>query len=246
MQRMLANIFYGLWLCSAISVEAAQATVAVATNFKTAAEQLAAAFNASHPHQITLVSGSTGKLNTQISLGAPFDLFLAADRERPAQLIASGLAVPGTLHTYAVGQLALLGQAHVDENTLSGDNFRSLAIANPALAPYGRAAIEVLTHLNLTEKVRHKIVRGQNVGQAYMLISSGNASIGLIASTLLQPEDQPYSWLIPSHYHTPVEQALVMLKRGAKNAAASDFLAFIHSQRGSDMIRDFGYLAPAS
>ncbi len=246
MQQIIPTLFFCITLVSTANVYGAHATVAVATNFKTTAEQLVQSFTTEHTHGITLVSGSTGKLFTQIVYGAPYDLFLAADRERPARLIADGLAVAESQYTYALGQLALLGQHPVDQSTLTSGKYDKLAIANPALAPYGRAAMEMLAHLQLTEQTLPKLVRGQNIGQAYVLVASGNAELGLVAFSMLQPNDAGNSWLVPSEYHAPVEQDLVLLLHGENNPAAQAFLAFIRSPTAADLIRAAGYLTPAS
>jgi len=231
-----------LW---AAAGHAGQATVAVATNFKLPAERLSELFHQQQPeHRIRLVSGSTGKLYTQILHGAPFDLFLAADSERPALLETQGLSVAGTRRTYALGQLALLGQTPTNRDTLSAGQFRSLAMANPQLAPYGLAAQQTLTGLGVAISEKTRLVYGENVGQAYAMVATGNAELGLVARSLLQPNDQ--AWLVPSHLHAPIRQQLVLLQRGADNHAATAFLGFLRSAEAAAAIAAFGYLTEPS
>ncbi len=231
-------------LLYASTAHAGQATVAVATNFKIPAQALIDLFHQQQPqHRIRLVSGSTGKLFTQIMHGAPFDVFLAADVERPARLESNGTAVVGTRRTYAVGQLALLGQAPTFEHTLKGE-IDSLAMANPQLAPYGLAAQQTLAELGVEIGPRVKVVYGENVGQAYAMVASGNAELGLIARSMLQPSDR--AWLVPSHLHTPIRQQLVLLQRAADNDTALAFLAYLNGADASAAIEAFGYLIETS
>lgn len=234
-----------IMLACAAAVQASQATVAVATNFKIPAAQLAERFQQRHPeHQIRLVSGSTGKLYTQILHGAPFDLFLAADSARPALLERQGLSVTGTRATYALGQLALLGQAPTNQDTLLNGNYRSLVMANPQLAPYGLAAEQVLAGLGVELGTDVKLVYGENVGQAYAMVATGNAELGLVARSLLKQADQ--AWLVPNHLHTPIRQQLVLLQRAAHNTTALAFLSFLRSADAAAAIEAFGYLTEPS
>ena len=217
----------------------------MATNFKIAAQNLTELFHQQQAqHRIRLVSGSTGKLYTQILHGAPFDIFMAADVERPALLEERELAVPGSRRTYAVGQLALLGRTPTDADTLSRGQFRSLAMANPQLAPYGLAAEQTLKHMRVQLGDEVKVVYGENVGQAYAMVASGNAELGLIAHSLVRERD--HAWLVPNGYHMPIRQQLVLLQRAADNTAAQTFLAFLRGADAERMIQTFGYLPAAS
>ncbi len=225
--------------------QAGQATVAVATNFKVPAERLVTLFQAQHSeHRIRLVSGSTGKLYTQIIHGAPFDIFMAADAERPTLLEERGLAVDGSRRTYALGQLALVAQTPVDADTLRDPGIKSLAMANPKLAPYGLAAQQTLQHLQVELPDSVKVVYAENVGQAYAMVISGNAQAAFVARSLLNANAD--AWLIPGHYHEPIRQQLVLLHPGAENAAALAFLAFLESDDTAALIHSFGYLPVAS
>lgn len=219
------------------------AYVAVATNFRATAEQLTAAFHSESPHRLAIVSGSTGKLFNQVKHGAPYDLFLSADESRAQRLIDEGFAVPCSRATYAVGQLVLIGQTPVGQKELQESKFRNLAMANPKLAPYGLAAAQTLTYLELTDELADKIVMGENVGQAYAMVVTGNAEVGLVAYSLVEPAKQANVWLIPDFYHDPIKQDLVLLNRGQANPAAIAFRQFILSTAGAGIIAAAGYLA---
>lgn len=208
------------------------ALVAVAENFAKTAAGLLPAFEVETGYKITLSSGSTGQLYGQVINGAPYDAFLAADQARPALLEQAGLS----LHriTFARGLLALMHTTGVaSEASLHGD-FRHLAIANPALAPYGLAAKQVLETLELWQALQGRIVMGQNVGQAYALVASGNAELGLVARSYVLGS----SWAVPEEYYTPILQDAVLLR---ENRAAAAFLNYLETERAQAAIRAAGY-----
>lgn len=228
---------------------AGEALVAVAANFAEVLQQLEAEFERASGHELTVVSGSSGKLYAQISQGAPFDVLLAADRERPQMLEDAGLAVPGTRFTYAIGRLALWSPkpdyvAADGATTLRKAEFRRLAIANPALAPYGVAARETLERLGLYEQLRHRLVIGENIGQAFAMVATGNAELGLVAmSYVTSPRNEWHGsrWEVPGQYHTEIRQDAVLLKRAAENTAATALLDWLRSPRARALIENFGY-----
>lgn len=226
------------WMCSAT---AAHTNVAVATNFRLTTTALVQAYMQQSQHQVTIISGSTGKLYAQILHGAPFDLFLSADQTRPLQLVESGLAVAESRKTYAYGRLVLLGNQTVNLNSLTQGDFHHLAIANPKLAPYGVAAMQTLDYLGLSHQAQSKLVLGDSVGQAYAMVVTGNADLGLVAKSVVRVEDQANTWPIPISYHQPILQDLVMLTAGADNDAAQGFAAFVLSCDGQAVIEAFGY-----
>ena len=227
------------------SVRAETALMAVAANFAKSAERLAEAFTAESGHQLTISTGSTGALAAQIRNGAPFTLFLAADAERPAELEAAGLTVPGTRFTFAVGRLVLWTpdprwNLADPAAALSDPALRQLAIANPKPAPYGRAAQETLTALGLWEAIEPKLVRGADIAQTFQFVASGNADLGFVA--LSQVVDQSGGrWDVPQNLYTPIRQQAVLLRPGKDNAAAKAFLDFLRSQAGQAIIRGAGY-----
>jgi len=228
---------------------AEQALVAVAANFSEVMERLKADFERETGHELTVTVGSTGKLYAQIHHGAPFDVLLAADQERPIRLESEGLAVAGSRFTYAVGRLTVWspkkGRVGADgEATLRAGDFRSVSLANPALAPYGVAAKETLEQLGLWTTLETKLVMGQNIGQAHALVASGNAELGFVAlSYVLSPRNkQPGSrWDVPETLYTPIRQDAVLLSRAAENSAARAFLSFLQSEPVRKLIESYGY-----
>jgi molybdate transport system substrate-binding protein len=229
---------------------AEEALIAVAANFSEVIEKLEADFEAAGEHDITIATGSTGKLYAQIKNGAPFDILMAADRHRPALLEEEGLAVAGSRFTYAVGRLTLWSAdpGLVAENgaeTLRAGAFRKLAIANPDLAPYGEAARETLEALGLYDALESKIVLGENIGQTHALVATGNAELGFVAlSYVLSPRNEfPGSrWDVPRELHAPIRQDAVLLTRAADNAAGLAFLEYLKSEGARSVIESFGYL----
>ncbi len=230
-------------------VAAESALVAVATNFAEVAQKLSLEFERDNNHRITLTAGSTGKLYAQITNGAPFDLLLAADSERPTVLEKSGNAVSGTRTVYAIGRLTLWSPdpglfSTPGREILERGAFRSLAIANPSLAPYGMAAKQTLQSLGVWESSRNRIVMGENVGQAHAMVATRNVEFGLLALSLAvsSRNDQPGSrWDVPADLHAPIYQEAVLLLHGAENPAARAFLEFLNSKAARATIKSFGY-----
>lgn len=228
---------------------AGEAVVAVAANFSEVAERLAKDFERESGHRLTFVAGSTGKLYAQIANGAPFDAFLAADQESPGRLEKEGLAFAGSRFTYATGRLTLWsgepGRIGRDgAATLRQGKFRRLAIANPALAPYGAAAQRTLESLGLWQRFKDRIVMGETIGQAHALVATGNAELGFVAlSSVLSPRNETRGsrWDVPSDLHAPIHQDAVLLARGAKNPAARAFLGFLRSPKAKAVIATYGY-----
>ncbi|MCY1127157.1 molybdate ABC transporter substrate-binding protein [Frigidibacter sp. RF13] len=229
------------------ALRADTALIAVATNFAPVAEELAQAFAAETGDEIRITAGATGKLSAQIAAGAPFDAFLSADNATPARLLAEGLAVEGTARPYALGRLALWSADPVRDLSDPAAALRAarhVAIANPDLAPYGLAAMEVLDHLGLTGEVQPKLVTGENIGQAFSMVASKAADVGFIAASSLTAETGGSAWAIPAEDHAPLIQSAVLLAHGADNKAAAGFLAFLASPVAREMIGSAGYGLP--
>jgi len=229
--------------------QAAEALAAVATNFAEVMAALAPRFEAATGHRLRVSSGSTGKLYAQIQNGAPFDIFLAADQRRPKLLETAGDAVAGSRFTYAIGRLTLWS---ADERRIGADGaavlrdgkFRHLAIANPKLAPYGLAAQQALTALGLWKPLQDRIVQGENIGQAFSLVATGNAELGFVAlSAVLSPRHKVKGsrWDVPLNLYQPIKQDAVLLAHGADNAAARSFMGFIKSAEARKIVAGFGY-----
>jgi len=199
--------------------------LAVAANFRVTADSINAAFTAQTGHKILLSSGSTGTLASQLLHGAPFDLFLAADQETPARLVKSGTGLMS--QCYAVGNLVLVGG---DLNDLAEPDL-SLAIGNPATAPYGKAAMEVLARPEFTQE--KTIVRGTNVLQAYQFWLAGATDMALVARALA-PDATP----VPGHWHRPLEQHFVVLR---DSPVVSTYLRWLQSDTVRQIITNAGY-----
>lgn len=219
--------------------EAKEIRVAVASNFGKAMKSLAAQFEAKSGHQLVLAFGSTGKLFAQIQNDAPFELFFAADALRPMTLEKKGLGIAGTRFTYALGKI-VLWSPHSQKSALEQGDFNYIAIANPKLAPYGKAAYEFLKSKGLWNKFKSKIVRGENIAQAFQFVISGNADLGFVALSQVKNLQKSY-WEIPQKDYTPIEQQAILLK---ENPVARAFLNFIKGKVSRKMIENHGYGVP--
>lgn len=224
---------------------AEEVRVAVATNFRTTMDALAAAFAARGEHTVAVSAGSTGSQYAQIVNGAPFDAFFAADAERPQLLERDGAGVAGSRFLYAVGRLALWSTrpGYVDDGgrVLEAGGYRHLAIANPELAPYGAAAREVLRVRGLWDKVQPRLVQGQDIGQAFSFVATGNAELGFVAlAQLMRPGSPPEGshWLVPESLHAPIEQHAILLR---DSPGARAFLEFVKGEEARAIIRSYGY-----
>ncbi|WP_138471283.1 molybdate ABC transporter substrate-binding protein [Poseidonocella sp. HB161398] len=227
------------------AASAAETTVAVAANFTAAAEEIGAAFTAETGHEVTYSFGSTGQLFTQISQGAPFDVFLAADQVRPEKAEAEGYAAAGTRFTYATGKLVLWsatpGLVDGGPDVLAGDAVAHVAIANPLTAPYGAAAVEVIAAAGLEDALAPKLVEGKSITQTYQFAMTGNAEAGFVALSQLAGQDDGSSWLVPDDLYTPIRQDAVLLAQGAGNEAAEAYLAFLKGPAAQAIIEAYGY-----
>ena len=219
---------------------------AVAANFFDTLSTLEPLFEAATRHELELVAGSTGQLYAQITHGAPFDVFFAADQERPARAVSDGLAVAGSRLTYAVGVLVLYSPdpARVTgPDSLRGE-FRTLAMANPMTAPYGTAAREVLEGLELWSTLHGRVALAQDVGGAYAAVKSGAAELAFVArsSVLSENNSAPGStWVPPTDSYAPIRQDVVLLKRAAENPGAQVLLDFVRTPEARELIRRRGY-----
>ena len=224
---------------------AADVQVAVAANFTQPAQEIAAAFEARTHSHVALSFGSSGQFYTQIAHGAPFEVFLSADADRPAQAEKEGLAVPGTRFTYAIGRLVLFSKTAglVDGRgaVLKTGKFEKLAIADPALAPYGAAAVQTMTRLGVYDSLKPKLVSGTSINQAFQFVQSGAAELGFVAQSQVIGEAGGSRWLVPDADHGPIEQQAVLLKTGAADPAAKAFLAFLKGRDARKVIKRFGY-----
>jgi len=230
------------------AAHADEVQVAVAANFTAPMQKIAAEFEKDTGHKAVLAFGATGKFYAQIVNGAPFEVLLAADDETPARLDTEHRTVPGTRFTYATGKLVLWSakDGYVDNQgqVLKTGDYAHLALANPKTAPYGAAAIETLTKLDLLDRVRPKLVQGENIAQAHQFVSTGNAPLGFVALSQVYRDGKFTSgsgWIVPATLHSPIRQDAVILARGAANPAAKALEGYLKSNKARDIIRSYGY-----
>lgn len=237
-----------LTLCLSVVGHAAQVQVAVAANFFAPMKLLAEDFEKATGHKAVLTSGATGKFYAQIKSAAPFDVFLAADDETPKRLEQEGAAVAGSRFTYAIGKLVLWSADPdlVDRNgeVLKRGKFAHIALAAPKLAPYGAAAIETMTRLGLLASLRPRFVQGENLGQTFSFVATGNAELGFVALSQVLENGKLKSgsaWIVPANLYEPIRQDAVLLGRAKDNPAATALMSFLQSDRAQAAIRSFGY-----
>ena len=230
------------------TARAAEVTVAVAANFSVPMRRIAAAFEADTGHKATLAFGSTGRFYAQIRNGAPFDLLLAADDETPARLEREGAGVAGSRFTYATGQLVLWSRQPgvVDERgeVLRSGRFERLALADPKLAPYGRAAVQTLASLGLLDALRPTFVQGESIAQAHQFVASGNATLGFVALSQVMADGrigEGSAWRVPAGLHEPIRQDALLLVRGRDNPAATGLLQYLRGDKARTIILGHGY-----
>jgi molybdate transport system substrate-binding protein len=243
---VLAVVLAGI---AASASHAGQTNVAVAANFTDAAKEIAAAFKAETGHEAILSFGATGLLYTQITQGAPFEVFLSADAAHPARATESGLAAPGSTFTYAIGRI-VLWSASPDlvkgAETLKEGRFQKIALADPATAPYGAAAVEAMMALGVHDALQPKFVQGKNIAQTYQFVETGNAELGFVALAQVIMAGKGSRWDVPADLYSPINQDAVLLKKGDTKAAAVAFLDFLKSPEGKAIIAKYGYGAESA
>jgi molybdate transport system substrate-binding protein len=247
----LVIISSGAVVCATAKAE--EVTVAVAANFTAAMQKIAQAFEQDTGHKALLAFGATGKFYAQIKNGAPFSVLMSADDETPARLEKEGVAVAGTRFTYAIGRLALWSKnpSLVDDkgqvllsNTAAKNSFKKLAIADPKLAPYGAAAMEVIERMGVIAKVTPKLVQGDSIGQAFQFVMTENAELGFVALSQISIDGritQGSAWVVPQNLYTPLKQDAVLLPLGKNSAAALALMKYMRTDRAQAIIRAYGY-----
>ncbi|UJW81856.1 molybdate ABC transporter substrate-binding protein [Hydrogenophaga sp. SL48] len=230
------------------ATHAAEAQVAVAANFAEPIKAIAAVLEKTTGHTLKVSTGASGAIYTQIRNGAPFDVFLSADHQRPELLEKDGLAQPGTRFTYATGQLVLwsakAGRVDAKGEVLKAADLGKVAYANPKTAPYGAAAVQVMERLGLGTALAPKLVQGESIGQTFGFVKTGNADVGFVAMSqvLLGGRLKEGSmWVVPPALHDPIRQDAVVLKRGESNEAAQALIKLLQSPNIKDLIRSYGY-----
>ena len=228
----------------ATAAQAGEVKIAVAANFTNAAKEIGVLFARASGHRALFSFGSTGQLYTQITQGAPYDVFLAADRNRPKRAIAEGHAVKGSRFTYAAGRIALFS---MDKSLARGSaslehgRFAKIAIANPVTAPYGAAAVETMKALGVFGRLRPRIVQGNNIAQTYQFVESGAAEVGFVALSQIARHEKGSRWIVPASLHAAIRQDAVLLERGRRNEAALGFIGFLKGEQARAVKEKYGY-----
>lgn len=231
-----------------LSANADTIKVAVAANFAPTLNELVAEFEKSSGHKVDVSSASSGKIYAQIINGAPYHAFFSADQTTPEKLESAGKAVAGSRLTYAIGALALWSAKpdFIDAQLriLKNGQFNKIALANPKLAPYGSAAVEVLEKLDLLTATQAKWVQGENIAQAYQFVFTGNADLGFIALSQIMQKGEITGgsyWLVPADLHTPILQDAQILLPGKNSVVTQQLVEFIKSDLAKAIIQSHGY-----
>jgi len=231
-------------LIAAPPVLAARVRIAVAANFTAVAKEIGILFEQATGQEASYSFGSTGQLYAQITQGAPFDVFLAADQVRPAQAVTAGLAAADSRFTYATGRLVLFSKDEslvMDETTLRNPGITKVAITNPVTAPYGAAAVAAMQALGVYARLAPRLVHGNNIAQTYQFVQTGNAEVGFVALSQLVRHNEGSRWLIPNYLHPTLAQDAVLLRRGTDNQAAHEFMAFLKGSVAAAVKMRYGY-----
>lgn len=245
-----------LLLClSASAAGAQQIAIAAASDLSSVFPQIAAQFEKETGSKVRVTYGSSGQFFLQLENGAPYDLFFSADLEYPQRLAAEGVADAGSIQEYAVGKIVLYvpSGSTVDPakglRVLLSPRVSRIAIANPAHAPYGRAAVEALKSAGLYKTIQHKLVFGENISQTAQFVQSGGADAGIVALSLaLSPAMRSAGRFaeLPLSGYTPLQQAAVILKSSRNRAGAEEFLAYLRRPEIAALLASYGFALPAA
>lgn len=229
--------------------------VATAADLQFAMRELSGQFEKNTGAQVDIITGSSGNFFAQIESGAPFDLFFSADSEYPRRLEAGGFLEPGTLTEYALGRIVIWSPVSTGENpnvakvgwkTLLDGRTQKIAIANPEVAPYGKAAVSALRNAGIYEQVKTKLIYGENISQTAQFAQSGNAQAAIVALSLaLSPGMKDgRRWEIPAALYPPITQSAVLLRSSKNKDAARAFLDFVKSTQGRQILEKYGFGIP--
>ena len=257
--KILAAFFAVLALLMPVSGQ--QITVAAAADLNYALKDLGATYEHKTGAKVRFSFGASGTLYSQIQNGAPFDLFFSADSEYPKKLAAAGLMDGGSLTTYATGHLVVWHPMIIQRSdyrpqpaeSLAGlllsPAVKRIAIANPEHAPYGRAAMAMLEHYGLKEKVTSKLVMGENISQAVQFVQSGNAQVGIVAESLVKSPtmkgSRPYD-MVPQESYPEIRQVAGIVTASKQKKAAQAFLDFVRSPEAAPVLERYGLGVPAT
>ena len=240
-------MIYG-WLLLIFPANSSEVLVAVAANFSAPMQKIAQSFEKDTGHRLVVATGSTGRFYSQIKLGAPFQILLAADIQTPEKLAKEGFALDGSQFTYASGKLVLwskkIDYVNPQVDALKNLNFNRLAMADPKLAPYGLAASQVIQRLGLADRLTNKIVMAENISQAYQFVETENAELGFVAMSQVWMDghlSQGSGWVVPTELYSPIQQNAILLKPGIGQPAALAFMEYLKSGKIQKMIQSHGY-----
>jgi molybdate transport system substrate-binding protein len=237
------------------SAQQPQLKIAAASDLNFALTDLAASYEKQSGIKLSLTFGSSGNFFAQIQNGAPFDIFFSADSDYPRKLNEADLVLPNTADSYAVGKLVLWSPANSKLNpeksgwqSLLDPSVQKIAIANPDHAPYGRAGVEALKSAGLYEKIKSRLVFGEDISQAAQFVQSGNTQIGILAASITSSPAfaTGHCWQIPQTQYTPLLQSFVVLKRSVHKEAALAFLAYVKSPAAQAILEKYGFAKPES
>ncbi len=248
MRRLLVWVVIGIGLLFSAcgGKHSADLVIATAANMQFAMEALAEAFTAKTGIACQLIISSSGKLTAQIKEGAPFDVFVSADMKYPTELFAAGLTLQEP-QIYAYGQLVLWsrkGTSPPNIQDLPQPTIRHIALANPKTAPYGQAAMEVLTHYKLLEQVEEKLVYGESIAQTNQFILSEAAEVGFTAQSVVRSprmKEEGHWSAIPQDIYRPIAQGIVLLQGDRVHTGAQAFYDFIFSSEARRILEAYGY-----
>jgi molybdate transport system substrate-binding protein len=241
-----------LLLATSASAQQNELTIAAASDLSAAFKELTAGFENQSGIRVRTSFGSSGNFFAQIQNGAPFDIFFSADINYPRKLESAGLAEPGTLYEYGQGRIVLwvpssskIDVSKLGINALLDPSVRKIAIANPDHAPYGRAAMAAMEKFGIADKIKGKLVLGENISQTTQFIETGNAEIGFTALSLaLSPalKDKGRYWEVPLDAYPPLQQGAVILKNSKNKSAANTFIDYLKSPSGNEIMRRYGFI----
>jgi len=251
--RAIAVLLVVLLLASCGWAE--EIVIAAAADLNQVLPLIAEQFERDSGNRVKLSFGSSGNFFAQIQNGAPFDVFFSADIDFPKRLEAAGLTEPGSLYEYAVGKIALWvpngSGLDVGRGTsaLLDPQVRKIAIANPVHAPYGKAAVAALQHEQLYDRVKDKLVLGENISQTFELVHSGNADVGIVALSLVMApkvKDSGRFFAVPTSTYPPIRQGVVAIRSSQHKEAAKAFIAYLKRPETINLLKQYGFEVPGS
>jgi molybdate transport system substrate-binding protein len=249
--KYLKPLLFVFFMLLAMPAHAEKITVAAAADLKFAMDEIVTAFKKNNPtEELDVIYGSSGKFQTQIQRGAPYDLYFSADIDFPRALAKNGFAA-SEVKPYAFGRIVLwsasLDATKMSMASLTDPKITRIAIANPKHAPYGKRAEEALRASGLWEKLEPKLVYGENIAHTAQFVQTGNAQVGIIALSLAvnnELANRGGYWLIPDNLHKPLEQGYIITKRAESNALAKRFADYMGSKPARAVMTKYGFVLP--